>query len=82
MHLKPTPTDVFLNADSELVLVLPHDIELKCSPDEILARNCLYHVICPYKEISQISRYIRVRVSANAFVKDWVRVRVGIRLEG
>ena len=29
---------------------------------------------------------VRVRVSANAFVKDWVRVpvtvRVGIRLEG
>ena len=24
----------------------------------------------------------RVRVSGNAFIKDWVRVRVGIRLEG
>ena len=62
-------------------------IELKCSPGEISAKNCLDHVICPYKkisQISQISRYIRVRVSANAFVKDWVRVpvRVGIRLEG
>ena len=30
---------------------------LKCSPGEILAKNCLDHVICPlYKEIGQMSR--------------------------
>ena len=32
-------------------------IGLKCSSDAILAKNCLDHVICPYKEIYQISRY-------------------------
>ena len=30
------------------------DIAFKCSPGEISAKNCLDHVICPYKEIGQI----------------------------
>ena len=51
-----------------------------------MLNHCTVDLQCPYKEIGQISsRVVRVadiRVSAYAFVRDWVRVRVGIRLEG
>ena len=40
-------------------------------------------LITCYVLIRKLVKYpVRVRVSANAFVRDWVRVRVGIRLEG
>ena len=48
-------------------------------PCEILATNCFAHEMCPYKKL--VKYLVRVRVSAYAFVRDWVRVRVGIRLE-
>ena len=40
----------------------------------------LVHTLYDLKNI--VKYLVRVRVLANAFVKDWVRVRIGIRLEG